>query len=220
MIEFCICGIIGNEEKTVNWFLDSAAFLVEFGLRAINWVSTEDASQTQEMVQQRASNYVVPLNLWRSVHPTFVDFETGRNEALEKAQPEYPWILLIDQDECLLRNECTVIQSLLRQPVEAWYLPRRKWLDLKCERQVEEEFYPDWQISWIRNDPSRIRYKGKVHETIVGNSSIAYHKERVLHKHHFEPYWRDLNDIKNKRDLYTKLGGPNAFQRHFSLLGE
>jgi glycosyltransferase involved in cell wall biosynthesis len=197
---FCITEIVKNEEKTIGWFLDNIAFLHKYGLGAIYFTDSGSSDSTKDIVRERAKDFVVPIYLYESV---FVDFGTNRTEAMRRAGPEFPWILLIDPDERVYESECQDIQTLLNADVELWYLPRKKWKDFNRETQAEIGFYPDKQGTLVRNIP-RIHYKGSVHEMITGHVGERYHAG-PMHKHHFEPCWRTSQELTNKYRLYREL---------------
>lgn len=125
-----------------------------------------------------------------------IGFGNGINFAIEKASME--WILLIDADEEIQEH---TLHQLLRFPeVNAWALPRRKWLNLTSREEYEA--YPDWQIRLFRNKPEN-RFKGEMHVRFQGGGvKYAY---RGPHVEHYQFIFRTPEKLAQRADLYKGL---------------
>lgn len=171
-------------------------------------------------------------------HP-FEGFGTQRNWALDHAEPEHPWVLILDADERttpeLVRNMSRLIES--RPEIGAARVARRfmmwgKWLRYSSQ-------YPVWVVRLVHRD--RVRYinrghaetqqvKGEIAE-LAGDLIDENHKD-LSHWHarqaryavadaHYEldqeqvvPDWRDIvsSDPMVRRAFLKRLGWRMPFR--------
>jgi glycosyltransferase involved in cell wall biosynthesis len=72
----------------------------------------------------------------RVYHVGFTDF--GSIRTLTAHLASLPWVLGLDTDEIICPEELDKLKTLIETPgVEAWGLPRRRWLDIGRKNHVE-----------------------------------------------------------------------------------
>jgi hypothetical protein len=128
---------------------------------------------------------------------TFNNFSKTKNTLLDWVNPVADWVIGIAPDETIdsKLGEAfkTLAQKAQNTDVDAFYFPRRHWLDLEKEREyTEKNWYPDWQCRLIRADFPRIHMIRYVHEVIKGFRRVMHVKGQDIH--HFNLYWKDKID--------------------------
>ena len=132
----------------------------------------------------------------------FTDFGSIRTLTAHLANQE--WVLGLDSDEIINKNELRLIEGLISDnKVDLWGLPRRRWSDLNMTQQVELEAYPDWQYRLFKNN-KKIYYSGRVHESAEG-STIKKESPSGPHIEHFQDVFKTGEGLKNRNDMYKKF---------------
>ena len=131
----------------------------------------------------------------------FTDFGNIRTITAHLASE--PWILGLDTDEIINRNELPILSLLLHNDeIDAWGLPRRRWADLNMTQQIEKEAYPDYQYRLIRNKKYLV-YKNRVHERLDGarKTEVA----PFPHIEHFQDVFKTGDKLKARNKFYQEL---------------
>lgn len=132
----------------------------------------------------------------------FTDFGSIRTITGHLARQ--PWILGLDSDEVILEDDYDLLRKVIEdEDVDAWGLPRKRWLDLEMTTQLEKEVYPDFQYRLFRNNVN-IYYKRRVHEVIAGTTRTNEAKEGP-HIHHFQDVFKRDEKLKERNIQYKTL---------------
>jgi len=132
----------------------------------------------------------------------FTDFGSIRTVTGHLARQ--PWVLGLDADEVILKEDWPVLGSLVqREDIDIWGLPRKRWADVEMTTQVEKEAYPDWQYRLFRNSVG-ITYTRRVHEIIEGSTRRAEAQSGPT-IHHLQDVFKKGLKLKNRNDHYKKL---------------
>lgn len=110
------------------------------------------------------------------------------------------WILIIDADE-IIDNPSGLYELQRHQEINAWSLPRRKWLKYP-ELREEYEAYPDWQPKFFRNIPEN-RFSGEMHVRFCGAPPRKAY--RGPHIEHLQYQYRTEEKTRQRIDIYEKL---------------
>lgn len=142
------------------------------------------------------------------------DFSRARNAALDLVPADMDWILILDADESLGPGDNAKLRGLLGVDVEAWDLPRYNWTNLE-KLEIGPGSYPDFQRRLIRNKKiSPIRFKGPVHEYVVGASRTLRAPTNTLaiggtsggpHIHHYGLVKMSEAELERKAKFYASL---------------
>lgn len=115
-----------------------------------------------------------------------------------------PFILMLDSDELILEEDYNLFLDLMDNPdVDAWGLPRKRWLDLEMTTQLEQDVYPDYQYRFIRNE-THIYYERRVHEIIAGTDKTCEAPDGP-HIHHFQDAFKSGNKLIERNNMYKEL---------------
>jgi glycosyltransferase involved in cell wall biosynthesis len=110
------------------------------------------------------------------------------------------WFIWIDADETIDRPE--LLHTLINnQDINAWALPRRKWLKYPTQRE-EYEAYPDWQVRLYKRIPENY-FIGQMHIRFQGPHCRAY---KGPHVEHMQTENRNKEKIEQRKELYNILG--------------
>ena len=131
----------------------------------------------------------------------FTDFGNIRTITAHLASE--PWILGLDTDEIINKNEIPVLSVLLQdESIDAWGLPRRRWTDIFMANQVEKEAYPDYQYRLIRNKKYLV-YKNRVHERLDGARKTEV--TPFPHIEHFQDVFKTGDKLRARNKFYQDL---------------
>ncbi len=189
-----LCTFVKNEEKAISGMIESVREIVD----EIVVVDTGSTDKTKDIVRPLCD---------KLIEKEFTNFGDIRTFTLKQASCD--WILMLDADERILKEDLHKILSLIRQNIyDAWSLPRHQWDNLDNApngshmAQAEEKVYPDWQTRLFKNSPN-IRYVNYVHETLIG-----YKKRGVnggSHIQHYHNCFKNPEQIKFRHNFYEKL---------------
>lgn len=132
----------------------------------------------------------------------FSDFGSIRTLTGHLAREE--WVLGLDADEIMLGGDYHFLKGCVEtEGVDIWGLPRKRWLELDMETQLEKDVYPDYQYRLFRNKPT-IFYKRRIHEIVDGSEKRKEAKEGP-HIHHFQDVFKSGPKLKKRNELYKEL---------------
>ena len=191
-------NFVKNEEHCIEMMLDSVQPYVE---ESYVLVDRETTDKTFEICKSRGC--LVD-------HFDFENFSKVWNQLLYWVSGRSNWIILIAPDETIDSDFGEMLKPLAAQinstEVDGVWFPRRHWLDLeKKEEYTKQNWYPDWQLRFIRNDFPRIHLKNYVHEWPVGlRKSIRMQGKDI---HHYNMYWKPRidYDFEKMNQLYNRL---------------
>lgn len=145
----CLNMIVRNEARIIERCLNSVIRFID------HWVIVDTGSTdgTQEIIRHRLRN--LPGQL---IERPWVDFAHNRSEALEFAQGKSDYILVIDADEVLVRDNDFALPRLV---YDANYL------------KVTSGPVSFWRIHLFRNAPGW-RYVSSIHEYLEGPASATH----------------------------------------------
>lgn len=182
-----LCTFVKNEELCITHMLKSVSEFVE----EIIIVDTGSFDNTLKICKDFPKTRVYEIG--------FTDF--GKIRTITAHLAKQPWILLLDADETLSNPE-KLIELASVEEVEAYALPRKRWLDLAMTQQTETEAYPDWQVRFYKNDPRYI-WKRELHEYFDGG--VVTHKEDGPVINHFQDVFKDEIRKKEREMQYSFL---------------
>lgn len=132
----------------------------------------------------------------------FNDF--GNMKTLVSHLCRLPWILVLDSDETILEEDLDLFKGLLeKEDVDAWSLPRKRWLDLDMTTQLETNIYPDFQTRLFKNK-FEIKYTRRVHEVLTGASDVRNAVDGP-HIQHFQDSFKAGSRLASRNELYKTL---------------
>ncbi len=200
-----LCMIVKNEEENLGSCLDSVQTLVD----EIIVVDTGSTDRTTEIAQSHgASIHVFPWNN---------DFSSARNESLKYATGE--WILVLDADEVLDKNDHEHIRKLITENnVDAYRMVQRTylkqsacadWISLEKETELARGchgYINSHLVRLFRND-KQICFKGRVHEQ-VEIDLLSQNKVIVTTDIPIHHYGNILgpDSLRKKQKLYLRIG--------------
>lgn len=203
MVRLSLCMIVKDEERNLAKCLASVQGLVD----EIILVDTGSTDATTEI----ATKYGAKLYdfAWCD------DFAAARNESLHYATGE--WILVLDADETLAQcDHKSILKALSSYPKDAFVLILRNytndstaagWVSSRHDQYHESKVASGWwvvpKIRLFRSTP-RIRYQGRVHESVRGSVQPERIGTLDVVIHHYGKL--DHSRLKEKNILYEKMG--------------
>lgn len=214
-----ICMITKNEEAFLANALESVKDLVQ----EIIVVDTGSMDKTLEIAKKYNA---------RVFNFKWVDnFSTARNYSLEQARE--PWILVLDADETISKEDCETIKKLIQNAsndIRAISIIQYNYTNDKNSAnfiQLEKPYMnfsgyvPAEIVRIFRNDP-KIRFEGAVHETVkesisrIGGKLIRtdipihhfqFIKGNVKEKQlkYLEIYEKNIDSYPNKAKAYRDI---------------
>jgi len=194
-----LCAFVKNEEHTLEGMVRS----VRSHVQEVVITDTGSSDRTPEIAKCLASIYSE-----QPIDGLVKHYGEMRTFAFKQATQ--PWILMLDADERILKEDLYMLKGLIEQHThDAWYLPRHQWdnLEMAPNREdiviVEKRVYPDWQARLFRNNQG-IHFVNKVHESIAGHTSIAKSPigPHIQHFHyHFKSYEKQTEIQTHYRDI-------------------
>jgi len=163
-----VCLIVKNEEKVIQRCLESIKAIADE-------IIIVDTGSTDSTVQ-KALEYEAKIiqSSW------FNDFSYSRNLGLEQAQGQ--WILVLDADEELCREDINQLIQALDQPVEGYNLSLINFMENNpCA------YVTDYVCRLFRNNKF-YRFKNRIHEEVYssivslkGPNAVANLPVRIFH---------------------------------------
>lgn len=215
-----LCMIVRDEEQWLESCLQSVQSIVD----EIVIVDTGSIDATKAIAQ----NYGAKIYDWEWQD----DFAAARNVSLEKATGD--WILVLDADEVIAKDDLEVIQSYIQNPKASYYyLTQTTYSDesatfgwMANKLQVPEAAgysgYVESTLARLFLNIPEIRFSGVVHE----HASHVDEKERGLKMpvriHHYGRY-SSAEAKARKDDMYLRLGeekvrlSPDDFHAWYEL---
>lgn len=163
------------------------------------------------------------------------DFAAARNFSMSHATGD--WILVLDADEAIAREDHPKIKKLLEDPKACWAFTQRHYTNnhrIAGFVPVRRE-YPQWERNYVGyfngdlgrlfpRDP-RLQFRGRVHELIEHsvNELPEYKWQKCNIPLHHYGHTPEIVAIKDKRKLYTPLGegklsdSPKDWKAHYEL---
>ncbi len=204
-----VCMIVKNEEHCLARALDSVKELAD----ELVVVDTGSTDRTKEIAVQHAANvYDFP---WRD------NFSMARNFSLSKASGD--WILVLDADEVIAREDHDAIRGLLKQEYVAYAFPQISYtndmtqyqytplvmsnlLHKKYQRYAHSfSGYISCNIIRLFRNQVNIRFVGAVHESV---DASCREKGEVLKTdlwiHHYQ-FERGADVLREKQLRYLKI---------------
>lgn len=208
-------NFVKNEAHCIEMMLDSVQPYVEKSYVLVDDTTTDN---TKEICERRGC--VTGLF-------TFENFGKTWNELLFRLKDKGDWLILIAPDETIDPDFGAMLQPLADKinetDVDGVWFPRRHWEDLEKKKEyTKQNWYPDWQLRFIRNDFPRIHLINYVHEWPVGLRRTLRMKDKDIH--HYNMYWKPRidYDFEAMNQLYNRLtqqqkkdGGKNIWPKGF-----
>jgi len=146
------------------------------------------------------------------------DFSEARNVSLKHATKD--WILALDADETLSKEDLKKIKELIKTNENAGYMliqrtytnksDAQKWVTSKDDTYKESKPYAGWVYSGITRlfrNKEHIRFEYPVHETVM--DSIKRNKGKIgttkIPIHHYGKV-RSKKYVEQKSNMYLELG--------------
>ncbi|MBN8554450.1 MAG: tetratricopeptide repeat protein [Deltaproteobacteria bacterium] len=220
MSTLSVCMIAKNEEAWIGECLLHLQSIAD----EIIVVDTGSTDRTIEIAN--ASGAKVFSFKWMN------DFSKARNFSLEQATKD--WILVIDPDERISERDLKNFKRLTKDPQAAAYAFNCRnyvrstktigFQNCKGEYPQEERDYPGYvehsRVQLFKNLP-HVKFTGIVHESIL--DSVKHNLIASDIPIHHYGYLPEVAAVKNKRELYSKLGeeklkmNSNDWYAHFEL---
>lgn len=198
-----VCMIVKNESRWIEQSLSSV----------MNWVDemivvdTGSSDNTAEIAQSMGAN--VYHYEWDD------DFSKARNYSISKATGD--WILVIDADEVISKDDANNIRTLIENPTgDMYYLIQTTY----CEESAtlgwipnhlsvpESQGYPGYLESplvRLFKNSGEIYFNGCVHEHAQHNNKKIIGIQSLIRIHHYGKY-SPKEVTSKKEDLYLRLG--------------
>jgi len=192
----CLNMIVRNECRIIERCLNSVMNLID------HWVIVDTGSNdgTQQLIRECLRD--LPGEL---IERPWVDFAHNRSEALEFARGKSDYVLVIDADEVLVKDDDWARPQLTH---DAYYLR---------VRFVQVAF---WRVHLFRNEPGW-RYESPVHEYLLGPETATYDWLNGVAIDSFRDGWRAAQPDVCQRDIELLLRvheqAPNNARTNFYL---
>lgn len=197
------CG----EEGTVDLieFLDNSINKDDYKL----WVLTDDSKAEENYDKIVQACKYMPIE--RGRFPLDDNFAEFRN-SIHTVIPEGDWVFHLDADEMVNKEFLKIMPPLLKEnpSIDLYYLPRNNYVNGITQEYIEKMGwnmdsqgrinYPDWQ-GRLYQYKEGVRWKGKVHEKVVGINNYGMLKEDWAHIEHI----KDFDRQKKQNEYYEKL---------------
>lgn len=181
-----LCTFVKDEAHCIAYMFGSVLRFVD----EIVVVDTGSTDNTVEICKQYTP---------RVYQVGFTDF--GSIRTLTAHLATQPWILMLDADETIAGGG-QLAKLAEDKEVEAYAFPRKRWLDLKMEKQTETDAYPDYQVRLFRNNKDYI-WKRELHEYFDGAEVTHVDSGPVIH--HFQDVFKNDERRRKRSLLYQKL---------------
>ena len=220
-----LCMIVRDEEKYPGQALESCQPLAD----EVIVVDTGSNDRTIDIARAHGA---------KVTHFEWVDdFSLARNFSISQASGK--WILILDADEAISKQDYAAFRKLLSDPTVCWLFATRNYSNDPClsNYKTVKGDYPEWERSYggyfegnrvrlFPNDP-QIRFEGRVHELVehtihkLGKYRIQKTEIRIHHYGH-TPEAKGERD-ERKAQLYAVTGeaktrdDPTYWQNYFEL---
>ena len=220
-----LCMIVRDEEKYLGQALESCQPFAD----EVIVVDTGSHDRTIDIAMAHGAK--VTHFEWAD------DFSLARNFSISQAAGE--WILILDADEAISKQDYGAFRKLLSDPTVCWLFATRNYSNDPClsNYKTVKGDYPEWERSYsgyfegnrvrlFPNDP-QIRFEGRVHELVehtihkLGKYRIQKTEIRIHHYGH-TPEAKGERD-ERKAQLYAVTGeaktreDPTYWQNYFEL---
>lgn len=197
-----LCMIVKNEEAWLRSCLQSVQGLVD----EIVIVDTGSTDSTLEIAKSLGARVI--MHEWKN------DFSEARNFSLAQAQCD--WILVLDADEALAREDHDKIRQLIQHPqkpmvslIQTNYCSDSSTLGWVPNHlsSPEAKGYPGYMDSpLVRLFPrnSQIKFQGEIHEHVIHEEKDYPHIKVDIRIHHYGKY-SSPDSQKKKDELYLKI---------------
>jgi len=187
---------VKNEEHCILHMLSSVHKYID----EVVLVDTGSTDSTVPITALFCSAHGMPLRVY---NVGFTNFGEIRTITAHLACED--WVLMLDADEAL-ENPENLSYYTSRGEVEAWALPRKRWLDLYMMEQTELDAYPDPQVRLFRNNVD-YKWKRELHEYFDGAAveDILAAELPPICIHHFHDVFKSPEDLEKRHKLYSKL---------------
>lgn len=202
-----LCTFVKDEENTITGLIENVGPIVS----ELVVVDTGSTDKTVEICKRYTPRvYEVP----------FTDF--GSIRTLTAHLASFPWVLMLDADERILKKDLAKFVDLINQkpglpqynlerdedgniPIDSWALPRKRWADRFMKVREDEESWPDWQVRLFRNhSDKRIHFRRRVHETVTGAVKTEHSLEGPVIQH-LQNVDKGPEKKKGRARLYREL---------------
>ena len=191
-------NFVKDEAHCIDRMFDSVLPYVDESYVIIDDRTTDN---TKEICEARGCN---------TKYFKFENFGKTWNTLLDWVSGKGDWIIFISPDETIdpMFGESLLPLANKFQDTEidgVWF-PRRHWNDLdKKSEYTDQNWYPDWQLRFIRNDYPRIHLVNYVHEWPKGLRGTIRIGEQDIH--HFNMYYKKIIDYNfdKMNQLYGSL---------------
>ena len=124
---------------------------------------------------------------------SYVDFAAARNHGIERASG--PWILVLDADETLYREDVFFVKALVARNENAGY-----YLERLNRNARDQQTTTDRLVRLFPNRPN-YRYRGRVHETVdasilAGGGRLVPARIRISHDFATDPETRRQRNLR------------------------
>lgn len=141
---------------------------------------------------------------------TFTDFSQIGNIMLDvSADNGFEYAFVLNPDERIIPEVFYRLVSFVKDNPNAdvIYMARHNWYDLDMNKEREDVF-PDMQPKILKLSNKKLRYVGKVHETITGTGKVIAAPFDIC-THHFNLYYYKTGDqnYEKKIEQYNRLNG-------------
>jgi glycosyltransferase involved in cell wall biosynthesis len=144
-----VCLIVKNEQKFIRRCLESVKDIAD----EIIIVDTGSTDSTLDIVREYGAKVIE--SQWCN------DFSYSRNLGLEEAKSQ--WILVLDGDEELCKDDIKILKEALQMPFEGYNLSLINYIDInQCD------YVTDYVCRLFKNN-KLYRFKNRIHEEVFSN---------------------------------------------------
>ncbi len=182
--------IVKDEEDWLAGALESVQGLVD----EMVVVDTGSTDATVEIAERHGATVIF--------HPWHDDFSEARNVALDAVTSD--WVLVLDADERLVRDDFPTVRTLIEQPLSDAYNCRIISVAEQAENLTEAQV-----TRLFRSDP-RIRWRHRVHEQLIpslfeNQFTLTKADVRILHHGYVAAMIESRNKVDRNRLMVEKM---------------
>jgi hypothetical protein len=200
--------IIKDEWSLAISMIKSVASMIDY----VCFVDTESTNEAKAKIEDLLKSYSIPF---KSAVVAFDNFSSVRNTALSLVPPEIDYILVLDADEAINKDDHDKVAKLINdKSFDGYYLPRKNHL-----KNGELLLYPDLQLRLFRN--KGFLYIGDVHEAPWGGDWYKPGEDELNlfpHIEHFKYTSKSAEALSARESLYLEIYRQNGKKHKLNIL--
>jgi hypothetical protein len=200
--------IVKDEWSLAISMIKSVASMIDF----VCFVDTESTNEAKVKIEDSLKSYSMPF---KSAVVAFDNFSSARNTALSLVPPEIDYILVLDADEAISKDDHDKVANLISdESFDGYYLPRKNHL-----KNGDLLLYPDLQLRLFRN--KGFLYVGDVHEAPMGGVWYKPGEDKLNlfpHIEHFKYTSKSAEALSDRESLYQEIYRQHGKKHKLNIL--